>query len=61
MTQNTIQELRDKLQEEKFANSQCAQNAYLINALQPSPRPAYVVANPYCNYNYGCGCGNSLY
>lgn len=42
----------------KFAASQQAQNAYLINALNPTPIPAYPVPNPYAGYkNCGCGCG----
>ena len=32
----------------RFAASQVAQNAYLVNELRPSPVPAYPVANPYC-------------
>lgn len=42
----------------QLAASQAAQNNYLVSTLRPSPRPAYVVANPYCcnsGYNYGCG------
>lgn len=62
LTQNTIQELRDKLQDAKFENSQFLQNQYLINQLQPIARPAYITCSPYsangcgngCNY----GCGN---
>ena len=42
-----------------FQLSQIAQNNTLINKLQPTPLPAYVVANPNCCYkNYGCGCEN---
>ena len=59
-----IQNLRDKvadkdrdLQTAQFALSQCAQNQYLVNAIAPCPKPAYVVPNPYCNCNNGCGCG----
>lgn len=38
--------------------SQAAQTNTIVNALRtPSPIPAYVVQNPYCNYNNGCGCG----
>lgn len=35
------------------------QTAGLLNAINPSPVPAYIVSNPYCgcNNNYGCGCG----
>lgn len=56
MVQNTIQELRDQLQEAKLANSQCAQNAYLVNSLRPTPVPAYITASPYASNN-GCYCG----
>ena len=39
----------------KFQASQAAQNSYLINALNPSPVPAYTVPNPYASYR-SCGC-----
>lgn len=55
ITSNTIQDLRDRLQDEKLANSQCAQNAYLVNQLQPVARPAYITASPYAAQNV-CGC-----
>lgn len=40
-----------------------AQTAELIRALNPTPVPAYVVANPYAyGCNNGCGCsGNGFY
>lgn len=57
MTQNTIQCLRDQLQEAKLANSQCAQNAYLLNNLRPTPIPAYITSSPYASVNGGCYCG----
>lgn len=47
MTANTIQELRDKLQAAQLANSQCAQNAYLINALRPAPMPSVPASSYY--------------
>lgn len=53
---NVMQELRDRLQDEKLANSQCAQNAYLINQLQPVAKPAYITCSPYAA-NSGC-CGS---
>lgn len=63
MTQNTIQALRDKLndkdrdiQTRDFQLSQLAQNSYLVNTLNPAPIPAYTVQNPKCCYN-PCGCG----
>ena len=52
---NVMQDLRDRLQDEKLANSQCAQNAYLINQLQPVAKPAYITCSPYAA-NGGC-CG----
>lgn len=65
ITQNTIQMLRDKLndkdrdiQTRDFQLSQLSQNSYLINKLQPCPIPAYTVCNPNQPYNAsGCGCG----
>ena len=62
--QRENQNLRDQLQGCRLAESQQAQNAYLLNRLQPTPVPAYPVgANygaPYGWYNNGggnCGCG----
>lgn len=56
------QALHDKISELTAANSnlrlqasQAAQNSYLINALNPTPIPAYTVANPYSGY-HNCGC-----
>lgn len=66
ITQNTIQALRDKLndkdrdiQTRDFQLSQLSQNSYLINKLQPCPIPAYTVCNPNqpLNVSNGCGCG----
>lgn len=51
-----IAELTAQLNRADLAASQAAQNAYLINELKPCPSPAYVVPNPYCNCNSGCGC-----
>lgn len=62
MTENTIQALRDKLQDTQLQLSQVNQNATIINALQPAPRPAYTVMSPYmsnltaCGYANGCSC-----
>lgn len=60
MTQNTIQELRDKLQDAKLENSQFMQNQYLVNQLQPVARPAYITCSPYVANGRGvsCGCGS---
>lgn len=73
ITQNTIQDLRDKLEDrdrEILARdnqlSQQAQSAYLVDQLRPCARPAYITCSPYqsalypfSGYNgYGSnGCG----
>lgn len=58
--QSKVEALQDKInalqaqnQTLQFAASQQAQNTYLVDQLRPSPSPAYIVANPYCN------CGNT--
>jgi hypothetical protein len=60
-----IQRQQAEIQSLKLSASQCAQNAYLINELRPSPIPAYQVSNPYTGlpynyYNSSCGscCGS---
>ena len=52
---NEIQALRDKVSELQLAQSQCAQNAYLVNQLRPCPIPAYLSCSPYATYNGCCG------
>lgn len=55
LAQNEIQTLRDKVSDLQLQNSQCAQNAYLVNALRPAPMPAV----PYSQYyGFGNSCGN---
>lgn len=56
ITQNEMQKLRDELADAKLANSQCAQNAYLVNQLQPVAKPAYITASPYAAS--ACNCGS---
>lgn len=56
--QNEIQALRDKLADVQLAQSQCAQNTYLVNTLRPCATPAYIVGNPYCGYNPFGTCYN---
>lgn len=51
-----IADLTARLNRADLAASQAAQNTYLINELKPCPQPAYVVPNPYCNYNCNNGC-----
>lgn len=53
----TIDEQASLIQSLNLAQSQANQNAYLVNALRPSPVPSYTVPNPYAGYGYGnCGC-----
>lgn len=47
--QNKITELTALAQSKDFAISQANQNAYLINKLNPTAIPAYVVQNPNAN------------
>nr|DAQ68396.1 MAG TPA: hypothetical protein [Crassvirales sp.] len=59
LMQNKIDALRQENSQLALAASQQAQTASIINQVRPTPSPAYVVANPYCNcgnsYN-GCNC-----
>ena len=54
MTNNTIQDLRDRLQNAEFNNSQCMQTASIINQIRPFPQPAYITCSPYGNSNSYC-------
>ena len=56
LTQDKIATLTAENQTLKFAASQAAQNAYLVNELRPAPVPAYAVPNPYAYSGCGCGC-----
>ena len=62
LTQDRLSALTAENQALKFAQSQAAQNQYLVQALNPTPTPSYVVPNPYTGNYYGynnfCGCGN---
>lgn len=56
-----------KLRDENFAlrlqASQSAQNAYLVDQLRPTARPAYLTCSPFetvYGRNGGCGCGNGF-
>ena len=62
---NTIQALRDKLEDKdralltaNFQLSQQAQNAYLLNEIRPTARPAYITCSPYTAAGY-CGACNA--
>ena len=56
---DTIDQLRQELLYSRGQASQVAQTAAIEQYVRPTPAPAYIVANPYCNYNqtYGCACG----
>ena len=62
ITQNTIQDLRDRLASAKDVISDREQTDTLLSRLQPTPIPSYIVSSPYQSlfnpYYSGCGCGN---
>lgn len=62
-----IAEQQNEINALRLSASQTAQNSYLISELKECPRPAYIVPNPNCCYNYtvngcgyntGCNCGS---
>lgn len=55
LVSSKMQDLQTENQSLKLAASQAAQNNYLINALRPSPTPAYITCNPWASSPYG-GC-----
>lgn len=65
--QREIQNLRDQVQAYQLSASQQTQTANIVSQLQPVPRPAYWVPNPYCGcnnfgyngYPYGGCCNNN--
>ena len=60
LTSDKIATLQAENQGLRFAASQAAQNAYLVNELRPCPVPAYTVPNPYCCNTYYGGCSNGF-
>lgn len=50
LTENEIARLRDELADARLSNSQCMQNAYLVNTLRPYPAPAFTSFNPAVPY-----------
>ena len=63
INQNTIQELRDKLEARDrevmtrdFQLSQLAQNQFLVNEIRPCAKPAYITCSPYTTASF-CGAG----
>lgn len=58
ITQNTIQDLRDRL---SLANNTIASQTLtndIINQVRPCPIPAYLSCSPYASYNGCYGCSN---
>lgn len=51
---NENENLRMQLADARLAVSQCNQNQYLKEAINPPARPSWIVPNPYCNCNGGC-------
>ena len=47
LTAKETQELRDKLQAAQFRESQYMQNAYLVEQLRPTAKPAYITCSPF--------------
>ena len=68
-TQDKIQSLQTELQSAQLQLSNAAQTNNIVNALRPTPVPAYPVLSPYTSIvnptgftfgvNNGCGCGYS--
>ena len=55
------QDLRDQVLTYKFRESQATQNAYLVDQLRPTARPAYLACNPYESAYGRTGYGNCGY
>lgn len=51
-----IAELTSQVNALQLSASQQAQNNYLLSELKACPKPAYVVANPYCSCGQTYGC-----
>lgn len=56
LTQNKIDSLRTELQSAQLQLGNLSQTNTILQALQPTPKPAYPVQSPYATYT-GCGCG----
>lgn len=54
---NTMQELRDKLQNAQYQLDNIHQTQQLVGTLRPFPTPAYITCSPYTSaQNVCCGC-----
>ena len=59
ITQNTIDDLRDRLNSARDQLGNLQQTASIIAAVRPFPQPAYVTCSPYANACGGCNvCPN---
>lgn len=58
LTNQEMDRLRSENQTLRFQASQSAQNAYLVNELRPTARPAYITCSPY-ESAFGRTCWNS--
>lgn len=56
ITQDKIQSLQTELQSAQLQLSNAAQTNNIINALRPTPVPAYITCSPY-QAVYGCNTG----
>lgn len=68
LNQQELANLREQVQTYRFRESQSAQNAYLIDQLRPTARPAYLTCSPYeSSFGYfgnrggNCGCYGNGY
>lgn len=71
LTNQKIEALQTELQSAQLALQNNAQTQSILNALRPTPIPAYITCSPYQAANYGqsffnncgcgCGCGGSLF
>lgn len=59
ITENTIQDLRDRLTAAQEVISDQKTESNIVNALRPYPMPAYLTASPFVGYGYGFN--NSFY
>ena len=58
LVSDKLSTLQTENQNLKLKASQAEQNNYLINALRPTPNPAFSVPAPYNFYGCNAGCGN---
>lgn len=62
ITQNTIQDLRDRLTAAQDVISDQRTESNIINSLSPRPTPSYIVSSPYQSiFPYGYGFGNGFW